>query len=124
MAAQMAFIRNIQMFNLIHQRNQFEGDERDFIEKLTNAPNELRTLIHFLATYVYISQNPDNVKLIFCKEIKIESVVYLLNHPASNIRRNILWLLVNIYYDLPNISSEKYVQIRSLCGRIINTIII
>lgn len=95
------------MFNLIHQLNQHQGKEKDFIQRLLKAPNELRALIHFIATYVFISTNFENVKLVFCQEMNIESVLFLMNHEASNIRLKTLWLLSNIYADIKAINSEK-----------------
>jgi formate dehydrogenase assembly factor FdhD len=82
-------------------------NEKIFIDGLMESPQDLKRLLHFFLTYAFIVQNSQKTHDFYVKNLSDASIIKMLRYGAMEVQKTMLWILSNIFIDLPVLESNR-----------------
>lgn len=109
-AAPKSFYLSLKLFNIMENKYKYDSLEpilKSQFDIIYNNPNEIKAIISYMATYVFIATNKQKSIDLFCENMNLDAIQIFLNHETLEVRRKMIWLLNNLYCDFPVIHSHQ-----------------
>ena len=111
-SSQNCFIHALSIFRSLgisksENRHLLSKSEILFINSLLQDSESLKDLIKFFMTYAFLINNKDKTIDLFLKNLETSSLLLLFQHGSIELKKTLMWMLSNIYIDLPMIQSKR-----------------
>ena len=112
-SAQNCFINALTIFKSLglqkhERRERLSSQEEVFVEALLDNSEDLKHLLQFFLTYSFIVQNNVKNEDLFVKNLCLSSIKVMLGYGALEVRKRMLWLLSNIFIDIPVLQVKRW----------------
>lgn len=110
-SAQNCFVNALTIFRCLgistgKDKGKLSKNELVFTESLIENPQNLKSLLQFFLTYVYLVDDQVKIADLYLKNLTMESILLMFRYSAMEVRKYLLVLLSNTFIELPMLQSQ------------------